>query len=119
MKIALVQMGNEGTRDKNLSKSIRAISEAAENGADIVLFPEVQLTEFFTQYRNVDVSDYSLTISSEVVRAFCQACKDNNVFAVPNIYMWILRLIIRRRFENQNHIHSCEGMICIYKMWKL
>ena len=87
MKIALVQMLNEGTIDNNLDKSINAISEAAANGADIVLFPEVQLTEFFPQYRNLDVSDYCLTISSEVVKAFSQACKDNNVFAVPNIYL--------------------------------
>lgn len=49
MKIALVQMRNEGT--------------------------------------NVDASDYCLTISSEVVKAFRKACKDNNVFAVPNIYL--------------------------------
>lgn len=58
MKIALVQMLNEGTIDNNPDKSINAISEAATNGADIVLFPEVQLTEFFPQCRNLDASDY-------------------------------------------------------------
>ena len=49
MKIALCQMANAGKPAANLEKSIRAIKEAAENGADLILFPEVQLTEFFPQ----------------------------------------------------------------------
>ena len=34
------------------------IKEAAENQADIVLFPEVQLTNFFPQYPNVNTEEY-------------------------------------------------------------
>lgn len=47
MRLALVQMPNYGSVEVNLSKSLRAIEAAAEQGADLVLFPEVQLTEFF------------------------------------------------------------------------
>ena len=50
MKIALAQMKNEGSTSKNLEKSIRLIREAAGKKADMILFPEVQLTEFFPQY---------------------------------------------------------------------
>lgn len=40
----------------NLDKSIEFIKEASENNADLILFPEVQLTEFFPQYKGQDVT---------------------------------------------------------------
>ena len=87
MKLAMVQMKNEGNMQKNLQKSLCAIKEAAENGADLVLFPEVQLTEFFPQFCGLVVSQYALAIDSDAVNAFRAACKENNVMAVPNIYL--------------------------------
>ncbi len=87
MRLALVQMSNAGTIQRNLSKSISAIREAAQNGADIVLFPEVQLTEFFPQYPKRDVKDYGVEIDSELVSEIQRACKDNHITAVPNIYL--------------------------------
>ena len=50
MRIALAQMRNSGDMRENLEKSIEMIREAADHHADLVLFPEVQLTEFFPQY---------------------------------------------------------------------
>ena len=47
MKIAFCQMENRGSVEKNLQASIQAIKEAARQRADLILFPEVQLTEFF------------------------------------------------------------------------
>ena len=47
MRLALIQMPNYGSMELNLNKSLRAIELAAGQGADLVLFPEVQLTEFF------------------------------------------------------------------------
>ena len=45
-RIALFQNKNKGSVNENLNAGISAIKEAAENGADLILFPEVQLTEF-------------------------------------------------------------------------
>lgn len=87
MRLAMVQMSNSGSIKLNFEKSIAAIREAAENGAELVLFPEVQLTEFFPQYRNKDVSDYAITLDSEIVKGFCNVCKDNKIMAVPNVYL--------------------------------
>lgn len=70
MKIALCQMANTGKPAANLEKSIRAIKEAAENGADLILFPEVQLTEFFPQYPGQDVTQYRIPLDSELWRHF-------------------------------------------------
>lgn len=87
MKIALVQMENEGEMQKNLEKSLKAVHEAAMQGADVVLFPEVQLTEFFPQYSGREVSHYGIEISSDIVKAFQKSCKDNHIMSVPNIYL--------------------------------
>ena len=50
--IALFQMQSGSEISENLIKSIEAIREAAENGADLILFPEVHLTEFFRNIRD-------------------------------------------------------------------
>lgn len=87
MRIALAQMKNEGNMKANLNKSIEYIRHAAENGADLILFPEVQLTEFFPQYEKKDVSAYCLKIDSKEVYQFQNVCKKYGISAVPNIYL--------------------------------
>lgn len=87
MRIALAQMKNEGTIEKNLRKSISLVKEVADNNADLILFPEVQLTEFFPQYEKKDVRQYRLQIDSDEVKAFQTACKEAHIMAVPNIYL--------------------------------
>lgn len=87
MKIAMLQMKAEGSMQANLSKSLKAIELAAKRGADLILFPEVQLTEFFPQYPKQNVSDYRLELDSEVVVAFQNAAKKNKIMVVPNIYL--------------------------------
>ncbi len=50
MRLALAQMSSLNNMEANLNKSLNYVKEAAENQADIVLFPEVQLTNFFHHY---------------------------------------------------------------------
>lgn len=87
MKIALAQIENKGTLDRNLSECIKLIKEASSNNADLILFPEVHLTEFFPQYEGLDVDKYKLTIDSDVVRAFQDASNEFNIMSVPNVYL--------------------------------
>ncbi len=87
MRIALAQMKNEGTMQRNLDKSVELIREAAENKADLILFPEVQLTEFFPQYEGKDVAEYRLNINSREVKQFQKASREYSIISVPNIYM--------------------------------
>lgn len=87
MRLALVQMSNSGNIEENLEKSIESIKDAASNGAELVLFPEVQLTEFFPQYPGKDVRGYEITIDSEIIKKFCGVCRENHIMAVPNIYL--------------------------------
>ncbi len=87
MRLALVQMPNYGSIETNLYKSLRAVETAAKQEADLVLFPEVQLTEFFPQYSGQDVRKYAVTIEGEIVKKFCDICRQNKIAAVPNLYL--------------------------------
>lgn len=86
-KIALYQMKNAGSFSANLEKSLSAIREAAASHADLILFPEVQLTEFFPQYPNQEVLKYACEIDSDVLHALRDVCRENHIMAVPNIYL--------------------------------
>ena len=88
MKIALCQMENKGTVRENMEQSIQAIKEAALQKADLILFPEVQLTEFFPQYPGQEVSRYRVNGDSEIIQAFCDAAKENHIMVVPNLYLY-------------------------------
>lgn len=87
MRIALAQMKNAGTINDNLDKSIKFMKEASENNADLILFPEVQLTEFFPQYKGKDVSQYRLKLDSKEVKMLQSASKKYSILSVPNIYL--------------------------------
>ena len=87
MKLAMFQMENTGSVQKNLAKSLNAMKDAAANGADLILFPEVQLTDFFPQYPGKDVAKYRVSRESEIMTAFCDACREYHIMAVPNVYL--------------------------------
>lgn len=87
MKIAIYQNSNAGTIEKNLENSLVAIKYAGKVGADLILFPEVHLTEFFAQYERRNASAHEIMIESDIVKQFCESCKANNIMAVPNIYL--------------------------------
>ena len=85
--IALYQGSNRGSVEDNLNVALSAVREAAAHGADLILFPEVQLTEFFPQHKGLDVSGYACDPDGKVVRAFRDVCRETKIMAVPNIYL--------------------------------
>ena len=87
MRLALVQMPYYGNVELNLSKSLQAIEMAAKHEAELVLFPEVQLTEFFPQYPGLNMRRYAIPIDGEIVKKFCDTCRINKISAVPNLYL--------------------------------
>ena len=87
MKIAMAQMRMSENMDENLQKTIRLIREAGSQGADLVLFPEIQLTSFFPQYEGRDVSEYVLKEEDPMVQAVCRACCEEQIYVSPNFYL--------------------------------
>ena len=87
MRIALAQMGMTSSVQDNYQKSISLIQRAAKQGANMVCFPEIQLSSFFPQYPVCDVSGYVMTLDSDYVRGICEACQKFHIFAAPNFYI--------------------------------
>lgn len=87
MRIALAQMKMDADMEMNYRKSIRLIKEAAEQKAELVTFPEIQLTPFFPQYADRNPEDYAVTMEHPYVKGVCEACKEAGIFAAPNFYI--------------------------------
>ncbi len=87
MKIALAQMQMVNDVEKNYQKSIRLVEKAAGQGAELICFPEIQLSPFFPQYVEADVSNYVMSLSSRYVKGICEACRTNRIYAAPNLYI--------------------------------
>ena len=106
MKLALCQMRMTQSAEENLEKSLSVIREAAVNGADMIVFPEIQLSPFFPQYPGLDVKDKSYTPDSGVVKRFCAACLEHGIIAVPNIY-----LEVEGKYYDTSLVISADGQI--------
>lgn len=87
MRIALAQMKMSHDIEDNYKKSIQLIQEAAKRRADLICFPEIQLSPFFPQFKDFDVDEYVMTKDSGYVKGILEACRENNIFAVPNFYI--------------------------------
>ena len=87
MIIALAQMKMDSSMKSNYRKSVQMIMEAANRGADIVCFPEVQLTPFFPQYQNINATPFVSRLDDAYVSGICAACQKNNIHAAVNFYL--------------------------------
>ena len=87
MRIALDQMKMSSLIRSNYEKSLQFIRQAAENKAELICFPEIQLCPFFPQNLDRDVEQYVLTEDSQYVKGIRDACRENHIFASPNFYI--------------------------------
>ncbi|MFM2480112.1 carbon-nitrogen hydrolase family protein [Celerinatantimonas sp. YJH-8] len=87
MKIALVQQQLTRSMDGNLLQALDAMDEVAENGADVICFPELQLTPFFPQYSGLDVSEYALPLDHLYVQKMQDKCRQLQLLCIPNFYL--------------------------------
>ncbi len=77
MKAALiVQNCIAGDYKKNLESSISFISKASQKGADIIVFPEMNLTGYVA---GSDIISISKTINEEIVNLFSGLAKDYKI----------------------------------------
>ena len=87
MKIALAQIQISDNMEENYQKALNCIQEAAVNGAELICFPEVQLSPFFPQYEKIDASRFLLPLSHPYVKGIQAACRENGIYASPNFYI--------------------------------
>ena len=87
MKIALVQISMAPDMEQNYIKTLALIKEAAGKGAELIMFPEVQLSPFFPQYEGRDASPYLISLEHPYVKGVQNSCREQRIFASPNFYI--------------------------------
>ena len=87
MRVALAQMRMSENAEDNLKASVCYIEQAASAGADVILFPELQLTPFFPASSGANVSNYLMTSDGNEVTAIRKACANNRLSASINLYL--------------------------------
>ena len=87
MKLALAQMRMTTSVEENLVKPLRVIEQAGDAGADLVFFPEVQLSLFFPQYEKRDAERWVMSADGSEITAIRDACRRSRIYASPNIYL--------------------------------
>ena len=93
MKIAMAQMCMSTSMEENYKKTLDIIEEARD--ADILFFPEIQLTPFFPQYLEEDLQEtlginkeeLSISLHNEKIKVFRDKCKKYNLWMSPNLYI--------------------------------
>lgn len=86
--VALAQISAEQEKTQTIAKAVRLIHSAGEQGADLVVFPEIGMTQFFPQFR-ADPSWFEVAEAipggptSEAVSA---AAAEANVAVVVSIF---------------------------------
>jgi predicted amidohydrolase len=73
--------------EENLQKTLYFMERAKKAQADLIFFPEVQLSPFFPQYENRDASSWLLTMDSPEIRTIRAKCRELDLYASPNVYL--------------------------------
>ena len=87
MKLALCQMRMSENMEENFGHARAQIFAAAAQGAQLICFPEIQLSPFFPQYEARDASRWAIAPDSRYVRGMQDACREAGIYAAPNFYL--------------------------------
>ena len=112
MKLAMAQMRMGPTVAENLTQTISYMEQAKAAGADLIFFPEVQLSPFFPQYEKRDATQWLLTEDSAEIQSIREACKRLRLWACPNVYLEL----DGKRFDASVMISDNGNVIGISKM---
>ncbi|MCD8088374.1 MAG: carbon-nitrogen hydrolase family protein [Oscillospiraceae bacterium] len=87
MKLAMAQIQIGSSTEENLHKSLHYIELAGEAGADLIFFPELQLSPFFPQYEKRSADRWVMTQDGPELAAIRNACRAFHICASPNLYL--------------------------------
>ena len=87
MRLALIQLEASTDNHANLNRALDAAREAAEEGAQVIAFPELAFMRFFPQERlKGDRMDYAETVPGPTTDAFQALAKELGVVFVLNLF---------------------------------
>jgi N-carbamoylputrescine amidase len=83
---ALVQQACGASRDANLAESVRLIREAAAQGAELILLPELHLGPYFCQVEDTAYFDQAEAIPGPTTEALGRLAKALGVVIVASLF---------------------------------
>ncbi len=87
MKLALVQQKASQDLPGNLERGLSALERAAQEGADLVVFPELAFLPFFPQWPECPAAfDWAETVPGPTTDRFCKRAADLGVNVVINLF---------------------------------
>jgi predicted amidohydrolase len=87
MRIALVQPKIFEDISFNLDHALEAMEDAAQSGASLICFPELQFSPFFPQYSQSQAEPYLFPIDHKFIQRLRKKCHQPKLIAVPNFYL--------------------------------
>lgn len=87
MKVACAQFRHEGDRTASLDKAIEWVARAADQGADLIVFPELAFDFFFPQVRaDARYFDLAEAIPGPTTERFQAAAAKHEIVTVINVF---------------------------------
>lgn len=86
MKVALIQQANTANRDENIAKLTRNISDAAAQGAELIVLQELHNGLYFCQTEDTTVFDLAETIPGPSTDYFSQLAAQHSVVIVLSLF---------------------------------
>ena len=112
MRLAMAQMRMGPTDAENLEQTLQYMEQAKSADADLIFFPEVQLSPFFPQYEKRDAAQWLLTVNSAEIQRIRETCKQLRLWASPNVYLEL----DGKRFDSSLMIDDRGNVMGISKM---
>ena len=86
MRLALIQNHCSPDRDENLSRALNSMEAAKESGADMVIFPELAIDQFFPQHEAANARDIAEPIPGPSTKTIADKAKALSLVTVFNLY---------------------------------
>jgi N-carbamoylputrescine amidase len=73
-------------REDNLSASLDGIARAADDGAELIVLPELHASEYFCKYQDPDLFDLAEPLDGPTFAALSRAARQHEVVVVGSIF---------------------------------
>ena len=87
MRLAMAQMRMSADPAENLAASLRMMERAARKEAQLIFFPEVQLSPFFPAEEAQNADRWLLEPEGPEITAIRDKCRELGIWASPNVYL--------------------------------
>lgn len=85
MKTALIQQAYHSTKEQTLQVTVEKISEAAQNGAQLIVLQELHQTEYFCQSEDTKFFEYAAEFESDVA-FWSRIAREHSVVLVTSLF---------------------------------